>query len=160
MIVSKIMTSSVACCLPEDTLESAALQMWHRDCGALPVCDPAQPDRVIGMVTDRDICMHACFEKRPLGELRVNGAMSNGVKCCRPEDSIQAAEQIMREAGIRRLPVVDGGDQLKGIVTLADIAREAKREEHMTQPEVTEAEVALALAAICTPRVPASTTVM
>lgn len=157
MIVQKIMSDSVACCTPEDTLESAALQMWHRDCGALPVCAAEQPDQVIGMVTDRDICMNACFEHRPLGELQVMGAMSREVKSCGPDDSIQTAERIMQDAGVRRLPVVDEDGRLLGIVTLADIAREAKREDHMKHPEVTEEEVALALATICSPRLPAAT---
>jgi CBS domain-containing protein len=152
MIVQKIMTEPVARCRPEDTLESAALQMWQHDCGSLPVCDPEQSERVIGMVTDRDICMNACFEHRPLGELKVMGAMSRDVKCCGPDDSIQTAERIMQEASVRRLPVVDGDGRLLGIVALADIAREAKREDKMRQPEVTEAEVALALAAISAPR--------
>lgn len=157
MLVRNIMTTSVACCRPEDSLESAATQMWHRDCGALPVCDPAQDDKVIGMVTDRDICMHACFQRRPLTELQVAGAMSRGVKCCQPGDAIQMAEQIMREASIRRLPVVDDDGRLVGIISLADIAREAKREDHMMQPEVTESEVGLALASICTPHLPVAT---
>jgi CBS domain-containing protein len=156
MIVEKLMTSSVACCHPDDSLDHAAEFMWHRDCGALPVCESADSRKVVGMVTDRDICMHAHFQQRPLSELQIRGAMSQGVRSCKATDSIVAVEQIMREAGVRRLPVVDDGGDLVGIITLADLAREALREEHLEHPDVTETEVAVSLAKICSPRLPVS----
>jgi CBS domain-containing protein len=154
MNVEKLMTSAVAWCRPDDSLDHAAELMWHRDCGALPVCESGDSRKVIAMVTDRDICMHAHFQKRLLGDLQVRGAMSHGIKSCRPTDSVVAVEQTMREAGVRRLPVVDDSGALLGIIALADLAREAVREENLEHPDVTEGEVAVALAKICSPRLP------
>jgi CBS domain-containing protein len=155
MIVESLMTRSVSFCRPEDTLDAVAELMWHRDCGALPVCDSTEADRVIGMVTDRDICMHAHFQRRPLQELRVEGAMTRNPRTCRVTDSITTVEQIMRDAGVRRLPVVHEDGTLVGIVSLADIAREAARESHWERPKVTETEVGVVLAAICSSHLPA-----
>jgi CBS domain-containing protein len=154
MIVESLMTRSVSSCHPDDSLDAATEQMWHRDCGALPVCESTEPGKVIGMVTDRDICMHGHFQQRPLSELRVEGAMTRNPRTCRTTDSITAAEQIMCNPGVRRLPVVHEDGRLVGIIALVDIAREAARESHLERPEVTESEVGVALAAICSPRLP------
>ncbi|MDH3589485.1 MAG: CBS domain-containing protein [Gammaproteobacteria bacterium] len=152
MLVKKLMTGSVTCCKPGDTLDVAAEQLWQSDCGALPVCDPADSRKVVGMVTDRDICMHAHFNHRPLDELIVDGAMTHGVKTCRMTDDVHIAEQIMSSAAIRRLPVVDDSGNLVGIVSLADIAGEAAKQRRLDRPEVTETEIAGTLSAICSPR--------
>jgi len=152
MLVQKLMTDSVTCCKPGDTLDVAAEQLWQSDCGALPVCDPADSRKVVGMVTDRDICMHAHFNHRPLDELMVDGAMTHSAKTCRLSDEVQVAEQIMSDSGVRRLPVLDDSSNLAGIISLADIAREAAKEKRLPRPEVTETEVAGTLSAICSPR--------
>jgi CBS domain-containing protein len=104
MKVRQIMTDSLQTCSPEDTLKTAAQSMWDRDIGSLPVCD--SDGRVIGMLTDRDICMHACFEGKALDALRVGDAMSRDARCCSSDDSLERAEQIMRDARVRRLPVI------------------------------------------------------
>ena len=154
MFVKNLMTKSVECCKPGDRLDVAAERMWKSDCGALPVCDSAEPNKVVGMVTDRDICMHSLFNQLPLNQLFVERAMTHGVKTCEMSDRIQDAEQIMRSAHIRRLPVIDHSGTLVGIVSLADIAREAGKPEGSKRPEITETEVAGTLSAICAPRTP------
>ena len=80
------------------------------------------------MLTDRDICMAAYTQGRPLGEMQVSSAMSRQLFSCRPEDSLAKAEEIMRTNRIRRLPVIDADRHLVGILSLDDIAREATRE--------------------------------
>jgi len=152
MLVKNLMTKSVTCCKPGDTLDVAAERLWRSDCGALPVCASGDSRTVVGMVTDRDICMHSHFNHRPLNELMVEGAMSHGVKTCKLSDDVHLAEQIMRSGSIRRLPVVDDSGTLAGIVSLADIAREAAKQGHSEIPEITETEVASTLSAICSPR--------
>lgn len=149
MRVDAIMTKQVNTCSPADTLAEAARLMWDHDCGCLPVCAADDATRVVGMVTDRDICMSTLFAGRPLHELRVADAMSRQLMVCRPEDALIDAENAMRRARIRRLPVVDDQGALVGIISLADLAREAAREDTHPKQEVTETEVGGTLAAIC-----------
>ncbi len=152
MRVTEIMTRSIQSCRPSDSLERAALLMWNYDCGCIPVC--AGDDgagQTVGVVTDRDICMSALFEGKPLRELSVGDAMAREVLSCRPQDSLAQAEQAMREARIRRLPVTDDQGTLIGMLSLADIAREAAREQTRPNREVTEVEVNDTFAAICEP---------
>jgi CBS domain-containing protein len=80
--------------------------------------------------------------------------MANEVRACNPGDSLAEAEAIMREAQVRRLPVVDRGERLLGLLSLADLAEEAahERERRGRKREITEAEVGETLAAICRPR--------
>ena len=125
--------------------------MWDHDCGCVPVCSGNGVTRTIGVITDRDICMGALFQGKPLQELRVGDAMARQLLACRPEDSLREAEQAMRDARIRRLPVLDDQGALLGILSLADLAREAAREQTRAYREVTEVEVNDTLAAICQP---------
>lgn len=149
MRVEKLMTKQVTTCGADDTLDRAARLMWDHDCGCLPVCDGV--NRVLSMITDRDICMSALFQGKPLRELRVSDAMAKKVRVCRAGDSLVDAERTMREAQIRRLPVVDEQGALAGMITLADLAREAEREQTAPTQEVTGDEIGVTLASICQP---------
>jgi CBS domain-containing protein len=151
MQVEQIMSRPVQCCRPDDSLARAAEFMWHHDCGALPVVSGDGVTRIVGMLTDRDICMSALFQNKPIGELRVSNAMAKNVHTCRETDSIAAAEQIMRESRVRRLPVVDAEGTLVGLVSLADLAQEAARERSTNRREVSRTEIGDTLAAICEP---------
>jgi len=143
------MSKQVKSCSPEDTLDAAARLMWDNDCGCVPVCTRDGLDRAVGVITDRDICMAAMFQGKPLRDLRVSDAMCKKLQICGPRDSLGEAERIMREARIRRLPVVDEQGGLIGMITLADLAREAARERTTARQEITETEVGDTLAAIC-----------
>lgn len=151
MRVEQLMTRQVTACGPADTLDRAAKLMWDSDCGCLPVCSGDGAARVVGVITDRDICMAALFTGRPLHELCVADTMTKQVKSCRARDSVAEAEKIMSEARIRRLPVVSDEGALLGVITLADLAREATRELKSAKQDVTETEVRDTLAAICRP---------
>ena len=153
MQIERLMSRNVRYCSPDDTLDRAAQLMWDVDCGAVPVCIGNGAPRVIGMITDRDICMSALFEGKPLCELRVAGAMSRRVLACLPSDRPARVERVMRERQIRRLPVTDASQNLLGIVSLADLARAAQRPSDaasITKPE----EIGDTLAAICRPPAP------
>jgi CBS domain-containing protein len=149
MQVKEIMTQQVQACRPEASLESAAQLMWDYDCGWLPVCTGDGVSQPVGVVTDRDICMCALFQGKPLRELRVSDAMAREILSCRPEDSLEKAERAMRAAHIRRLPVIDGEGGLVGVLSLADLAREATRE----RTQLSESEVNMTYAAICEPNI-------
>jgi CBS domain-containing protein len=142
------MSTTLHTCSAGDTLAEAAQRMWSSDCGCLPVVDRDANDRVIGVITDRDICMSALFQGKPLAQLPVAGAMAREVRTCNPADATFAAERVMREARIRRLPVVDDDGSLVGMLTLADLAREAAREQCSPRKQVTGDEVGITLATI------------
>lgn len=151
MLVENLMTRQVQSCHVGDSLAHAAQLMWQHDCGAVPVCAGDGRQRVIGVITDRDICMSALFQGKPLAELRVNEAMSRSLTAVRPSDSLAQAERVMREAHLRRLPVIERDGALLGMISLADLAREASRERAHARKEVTESDIGNTLAAICEP---------
>jgi CBS domain-containing protein len=152
MRVEQLMTRRVRICRPDDTLERAAQLMWDHDCGSIPVCTDEAGSVAVGIITDRDIAMCAMFHPRPLRDLPVSEAMSRNLRVCRPSDSLEAAEGIMRDAQVRRLPVVDADGRVIGMISLADLAAEAAREcAPGASKEITETEVGDTLSAICQP---------
>jgi CBS domain-containing protein len=151
MRVKDIMTKQVISCGPDDTLDRAARLMWDSDCGCLAVCKSDGVNRLVGVITDRDICMSAMFQGKPLSERHVAEAMASNVHVCRPGDSLADADNSLRKKQLRRLPVVDDQGSLVGIITLGDLARKAARERNTTRHDITEAQVGDTLAAICQP---------
>jgi CBS domain-containing protein len=150
MNVSQLMSQSVETCRPEDSLAFAAGKMWDRDVGCLPVV--AADGRVVGIVTDRDVCMAGYTQGRPLADLPVSVAMSKELYSCRASDALIEAEETMRSHQVRRLAVVDANGRLAGLISLNDLAREAEREIGRKGRELTAQEVSATLAAVCTPR--------
>jgi len=127
--------------------------MWDSDCGCLPVTAGDGSQRLLGMISDRDICMATRFHAGALPDIRVGDAMTEVVRACNPGDPISEAMAIMAEARVRRLPVVDEWERVIGLLSLADLALEAARQATWRKPEVTSAEVGELLVAICQPRV-------
>jgi CBS domain-containing protein len=150
MKIEALMTRDVATCGSEDRLSDAARIMWEHDCGSVPVV--ADDGRVVAMITDRDVCMAAWTKGCTLHEIPVKEAMSSGVVSCHQADSIESAEELMRLYGVRRLPVVDSDGHLVGLLSLADIAGEARRETGRLWRDVESLGVALTLAGVSRPR--------
>jgi CBS domain-containing protein len=151
MHVENVMKRDVKTCRREDFLDAAARTMWEHDCGCVPVVD--DEGHVVGMLTDRDICMAAYTRGATLASLRVDGAMATTVYCCGPKDSLATAERTMRTNQIRRLPVTATDGRLVGILSLNDLAREAANGHgRKAKADVTPREVSDTLAAICEPR--------
>jgi CBS domain-containing protein len=150
MRVGEIMTTDVTTCLETDDLAEVVRRMERLDCGCLPVT--ADGRQVVGIVTDRDVCLAGCRAGKSLGELRVGEAMTRPVRTCSADASVGEAEYVMRQAQVRRLPVVDDRGSLVGILSLADLAREAEHERRLRQQEVSRVDVGGTLAAICRPR--------
>ncbi len=152
MKVKDLMTTEVWSCREYATLNSAAQTMWENDIGCVPIVD--SENRVIGMLTDRDVCMSAFLQGAPLTGISVTTAMSKEVFSCRPGDDLAAVERLMREKQIHRVPVLDDQDRLVGIIALNDIAREAAHEGEAKQAarEVTDAEISSTIASVCAPR--------
>lgn len=117
--LSEIMSTDVQTLAPEDSLRRAAEQMESLDVGALPVCSG---QRLLGMLTDRDIVVRAIAEGLDPDEACVSDIMSDEVQTARADEDSEAAMRLMGERQIRRLPVVDEDQRLVGIVSLADLA--------------------------------------
>jgi CBS domain-containing protein len=149
MQVKDLMTSSPSVCTLDDTTNEAARIMWERDCGAVPVVD--RHGHVAGMITDRDICMAAYFQGEPLSQIRVTDVMSRELRVCRAEDDVAAAERVMRENQVRRLPVVKDGTMLVGILSLSDLAQGVPRDNGSRQPANAQ-ELLQVVSAVSSPR--------
>lgn len=149
MRVQDLMTRQVATCLPDDSLHHAAQLMWEGDLGCLPVCQRNGSGRIAGIITDRDICMSAYLQRKGLLDMKVSDAMVRLVQVCRPSDSLTEAGRLMGKFRIRRLPVVDESGALIGLIALADLAREAQREQPLQSRQITSNEVGVTLASIC-----------
>ncbi len=146
MKVEQLMKRPVRTCQSEDSLDWVAELMWEADCGCLPVVDGEE--RLLAVVTDRDICMAAHFQGGPLYALKVKGAMSKNVFACSPQDTIADAENVMRTNQIRRLPVIDAERRVVGILSLNDLALEAGA-TGAKKREVTLTDVGRTLQAVC-----------
>jgi CBS domain-containing protein len=152
MKVAEVMTRSVATCYARETLNDAARIMWERDCGVVPIVSDADR-RVVGVITDRDICIAAYTQGRPLVQIRIGEVMSPRITTCRADDEISAVEQSMQQAQVHRLPVLDDGGKLVGIVSLADLTRaSAGRNTRAAEGKVTPLDIGETVTAIRKPR--------
>jgi CBS domain-containing protein len=152
MKIEEIMQRNVRVCRQDDNLNTAAKLMWENDCGCLPVINTNGNGAVVGMLSDRDICMGAYTQGKSLLEIPVTVAMAHSVLSCKPGDDLALAEAMMREARIHRVPVVDDKGVVVGIVSLSDIARHSLSIGEGKVALGTQAEVTRTLAAICEPR--------
>jgi CBS domain-containing protein len=150
MKIKDIMSHPVVTCPTSDTLDNAARLMWEFDCGLIPVVN--DDGRLAGVLTDRDICMAAYTQGRPLRTIPVASAMAKQVVAIHADDSVETAEGVMRDNQIRRLPVVDQAGRPAGVVSMNDLARLAA---HAKRSDV-DRELVQTLAAICQPRARAS----
>jgi CBS domain-containing protein len=150
------MSRELGCVSVDAHANDAACVMWECDCGIVPVVESNESKRLVGVITDRDVCMAAYTQGKTLGEIEVRSAMSTELLTCSSEDPVSGAEECMRSAQIRRLPVVDAATRLVGMISLADIAREAKRPRRAQRPDIQAREVADTLAGIIEPRPNAS----
>jgi CBS domain-containing protein len=147
MQVQDLMSKPAVTCRAHDHLEAAARLMWENDCGALPVV--GEDGRVVGMITDRDVCMGAYTQGLALREIPVSVAMMPRAFTCRPEDSVQFAEALMADRKVRRLPVVDEEGRPLGLLSLDDLPQMA-----LPGADGAVREVATTLGALAEPRTP------
>ncbi len=125
MDVYEIMTTPAQTLNPENTLDSAARLMRDRSVGCVPIV--STDDKLIGILTDRDIVMAASLADRTLSSLRIADAMHAPVHACHADDDIAVSARIMRQHRVRRLPVVDATDRPIGIVSLDDLANASRQ---------------------------------
>jgi CBS domain-containing protein len=147
MKVSDIMTKDTACVRSHEPLSAAARIMWECDCGAVPVVDDTGA-RLIGILTDRDICMAVWSKDRVPASIPVHEVMTRDVIRCGPNDSVTSAESLMRSKQIRRLPITSEDGRLIGILSLADIVRRGRSGVSPGNAELSSSEIAATLAGI------------
>ncbi|MDB5108279.1 MAG: hypothetical protein JWM69_1220 [Candidatus Binatus sp.] len=119
MKVAGLMTKDVKTCGTGASLNKAAQIMWENDCGCVPIV--AEDARVVGIVTDRDICMAAYTQGQPLASISITLAMSHRVITCFPNDDLETAHRLLRTHEIHRVTVVDDSGAITGILSLSDI---------------------------------------
>ena len=139
MEVRRIMTSNVAACIPETNLATAAGLMWRHDCGAIPVIDGNH--KVVGVITDRDICMAVAMNNRSASEIAVGEVISGEVFACSPDDEVSQALATMQRRQVLRLPVVSQDGNLEGILSMNDIVSRAEDGRESMGDGVSYAEV-------------------
>jgi CBS domain-containing protein len=117
-LLKEIMTPSVEIISPNATAADAARKMKDLDVGAIPVCDG---ERLLGMVTDRDLVLRVIAMSRDPVQAKVSEAMTPGLVYCYDDEEAEVAAELMAEKQIRRLPILSRGKQLVGIVSLGDL---------------------------------------
>lgn len=129
MKIADLMTRDPQTIAPDDTLRRAAELMDDLDVGVLPVCDAG---RLVGMVTDRDITVRATAAGESPEAAKVGEIMTTDLRWCYEDEDVEGAERMMRQAQIRRLPVLDRDRRLVGVLSLGDLAAKGARDVRET----------------------------
>ncbi len=124
MKIKEIMTDNPKTCRSTTDLSEVAHLMWNHDCGVIPVV--TEEGKVVGLITDRDICMSAAMTGRDLSSIAVQEVINNQVYSCNADDNVLTALEVMGDHKVRRLPVVDADGLLQGVVSMNDISLRAK----------------------------------
>lgn len=126
-----MMTSNPSYCSPEDISVKPAQIMRDEDVGIVPVCE--QDKKLVGVVTDRDICLTVVAEARNPNDVKVSECMSEELITCKPEDDVQKAADLMKEYQVRRIPVIDDQNRIVGMIAQADIALKVGKPEEVAE---------------------------
>jgi CBS domain-containing protein len=125
MKVREAMHKGVEWAEPTATVTSLAKKMRDQDVGSIPI---GENDRLIGMVTDRDIAIRACVDGQDISKLTARDVMSEGIVFCRDEEDLEDAVRIMEQNKIRRLPVINEQKRMVGMLSLGDVSHSAPHE--------------------------------
>ncbi len=128
MQLKDIMTRETETCRPDATLVEVSQQLKQRNIGSLPVCDG---DKLVGMLTDRDIVVRGIGEKRDPNATRVRDIMSQEVAWAFEDQDIRDAAKVMEQKKVRRLPILNRSNRLVGIISIDDLAARARQVEKL-----------------------------
>ncbi len=123
MRVREIMTREPYCCSVLSTAQDAALQMRRWNAGAMPVVDSFYNRRLLGIVTDRDLCLAVVASDRAAGQVRLGECMTHHPVCCGADDDVAEALRLMCRHHVHRLPVLNAQGVLVGMVSITDLVR-------------------------------------
>ena len=147
MKIQDVMSAPAQTCRPSSELGVAATTMLETDCGCLPVVDGH--GRVVGILTDRDVCLAVAARHKSPWQIPVRDAMTKRVVTCQQTDDVSVALAAMTEHRVRRLPVVDAEGLLKGVLSIDDLIRHAGTGRARVAPEA----LLDTLRAVATPKV-------
>lgn len=147
MKVKEVMKPNAKAIWLTESLADAAKLMWENDCGVLPIIKDGR--KVIGMITDRDICMGLAMRDTNPSSVSVEEVMTGQVYAVNSEDDINQALQAMQEHKIRRLPVINPKGELEGILSMNDIVLNAKRADVAVSDSIHYDDVVETYRAIC-----------
>jgi CBS domain-containing protein len=145
------MTTNTKMCVAEDSCATAGKIMARRRCGFVPIVDSLKTRRVVGVVTARDIMRCLVRHDQPASRVAVKTCMTRAPETISSEAALEEAMRVMREAALRRMPVVDRG-KLVGVLSLEDITLAAHQQWAYVGPHVTERHVTEILEAIAAAR--------
>ena len=128
---NEVMTKNLVCCLPSDMVIKAAELMKSENIGPILVIENEQTQKLVGIVTDRDLALKILAEGRDAKSTKVEAVMTRKVVTCLASDDLQKALDAMAEHQLRRIPVVDNDNKILGIIAQADVAT------RVDQPETT-----------------------
>ena len=131
----EVMTKNPVCCLPNDTVAKVAQLMQRDNFGSIPVIEDEQTQKLVGIVTDRDLALKIVAKGHDAKSTKVEAVMTRQVVTCRAGDDLQKALDAMAEHQLRRIPIVDNDNKIVGIIAQADVAT------RVNQPEKTAAMV-------------------
>jgi len=153
MKVVELMTGTPAYCRPDTNLGEAVELMWNYNCGILPLVDA--DEKVVGVVTDRDICIALGTRNKLPGDIVVSEVAPPRVICCKAQDDVRSALTAMAEARVRRLPVVNDQRKLIGILSMDDIVTHIQSIAPPLSVELSPEDVMRVLTLVYRPHLPA-----
>ena len=153
MKVKELMSANPKACTLNNSLAYAASLMWENDCGILPVV--SEGGEVVGMLTDRDICMAGALKGLPLADISVENTISGLVFSCKPDDDVRAALKTMQENKVHRLPVVTDDGKLEGVLSMNDVVLKAEEAKGKKLPGLSYNDVVVTYKSICQHRLQA-----
>jgi CBS domain-containing protein len=139
MKVHEVITQHPICCHPGDTVQRVAKILRDEDIGAMPIVSDRDSKRLVGIVTDRDICCNIVAKGLDPTTTPIEAYMTRNLITCRPEQSLDSCERLMQMHQIRRILIVDEDMRCVGILSGADIARsEQSHKVHKTVAEISK----------------------
>lgn len=143
MKVREVMSSNPVCCLVSDTAQKVAGVLCDHNIGSVPVVEDQQSRKLIGIITDRDLCCSVVAKGLDPKSTSIEKFVSLNLVTCRDGENLEKCERAMQEHQIRRIPVVDAEGCCIGIVSQADLALKEKPEKvSKTVAEVSKPEKA------------------
>ena len=130
---NEVMTKYPVCCLPTDSVAKAAGLMKSRNIGSIPVIENEQTQKLVGIVTDRDLALTIVAAGRDAQSTNVDAVMTYKVVSCLADDDLQKALDMMTKQKLRRIPIVDHDHKIVGIITQADVATRINQPEQTAQ---------------------------
>lgn len=127
------MTKEPVCCLPEDTVTKVAQWMQRDNVGSIPVIENNQTQKLVGIVTDRDLVLQVIAKGQDAKATKVQTVMTRKVVTCLADDDLQKALDAMAEHQLRRIPIVDSNQKIVGIIAQADVATRVNQPEKIAE---------------------------